>query len=260
MCSASTHGSCYRKQKQGRPSRKRSRLSLAVAGENRLSFGSTKGQNFIIEGSRNSWERTALKCRVHTTREKRWSWRDSTKRWGLGCGSISALTTLRRYLDILPALLTRYNHSNHRSIGMTPHDASQKENETQGMSSCKASLPSGRDLNSPSVIKWESSRSSVILRKATLPTGWKRSLWLIRYYPLIQWPTGFEISLMNPSLAASMSNNCRKLPRPSSASRECFCCCCCCCLFILSRKPNRHSVYSKGAYNRRKKKTTTVIK
>ena len=36
-----------------------------------------------------------------------------------------------KYLDILPALLTRYNHSNHRSIGMTPHDASQKENEKQ---------------------------------------------------------------------------------------------------------------------------------
>ena len=34
-----------------------------------------------------------------------------------------------RYLDILPALLTRYTHSVHRSIGMTPHDASQKENE-----------------------------------------------------------------------------------------------------------------------------------
>ena len=29
-----------------------------------------------------------------------------------------------RYLDILPALLTRYTHSVHRSIGMTPHDAS----------------------------------------------------------------------------------------------------------------------------------------
>ena len=34
-----------------------------------------------------------------------------------------------RYFDILPALLARYNHSVHRSIGMTPHDASQKENE-----------------------------------------------------------------------------------------------------------------------------------
>ena len=36
-----------------------------------------------------------------------------------------------RYLDILPALLTRYTHSIHRSIGMTPHDASQKENEKE---------------------------------------------------------------------------------------------------------------------------------
>ena len=35
-----------------------------------------------------------------------------------------------RYLDILPALLTRFN-SIHRSIGMTPHDASQKENEKE---------------------------------------------------------------------------------------------------------------------------------
>ena len=34
-----------------------------------------------------------------------------------------------RYLDILPALLTRYTHSVYRSFGMTPHDASQKENE-----------------------------------------------------------------------------------------------------------------------------------
>ena len=36
-----------------------------------------------------------------------------------------------RYLDILPALLTRCTHSIHRSIGMTPHDASQKENENE---------------------------------------------------------------------------------------------------------------------------------
>ena len=36
-----------------------------------------------------------------------------------------------RYFDILPALLARYNHSVHRSIGMTPHDASQKENEDE---------------------------------------------------------------------------------------------------------------------------------
>ena len=32
-----------------------------------------------------------------------------------------------------------------------------------------------------------------------------------------------------------------------------FCCCCCIYLFILSRKPNRNLVYSKGAYQRRKK-------
>ena len=32
-----------------------------------------------------------------------------------------------RYFDILPALLQQYNHSVHRSTGMTPHDASQKE-------------------------------------------------------------------------------------------------------------------------------------
>ena len=36
-----------------------------------------------------------------------------------------------RYFKILPALLARYNHSVHRSIGMTPHDASQKENEEE---------------------------------------------------------------------------------------------------------------------------------
>ena len=95
MCSASTHGLCHWKRKQRRLSQKRSHLSLAVAGENRLSFGSTKGQNFIIERSRNIWKRTASKCTVHTTREKRWSWKDSTKRWRLGCGSISALTPLR---------------------------------------------------------------------------------------------------------------------------------------------------------------------
>ena len=54
-----------------------------------------------------------------------------------------------RYLDILPALLTRYTHSIHRSIGMTPHDASQKENDLKKrcVSSCKASLPRGGNLN-----------------------------------------------------------------------------------------------------------------
>ena len=36
-----------------------------------------------------------------------------------------------RYFDILPALLQQYNHSVHRSTGMTPHDASQKENEEE---------------------------------------------------------------------------------------------------------------------------------
>ena len=36
-----------------------------------------------------------------------------------------------RYFDILPALLHQYNHSVHRSTGMTPHDASQKENEEE---------------------------------------------------------------------------------------------------------------------------------
>ena len=36
-----------------------------------------------------------------------------------------------RYFDILPALLQQYNHSVHRSTGMTPHDPSQKENEEE---------------------------------------------------------------------------------------------------------------------------------
>ena len=40
-------------------------------------------------------------------------------------------TMATRYFDILPALLQQYNHSVHRSTGMTPHDASQKENEEE---------------------------------------------------------------------------------------------------------------------------------
>lgn len=37
----------------------------------------------------------------------------------------------RRYFDALPELLRRYNHSVHRSIKMSPHDASQKGNEAE---------------------------------------------------------------------------------------------------------------------------------
>ena len=35
----------------------------------------------------------------------------------------------RKYLNVLPAMLEQYNHTKHRTIGMTPHDASFKENE-----------------------------------------------------------------------------------------------------------------------------------
>lgn len=42
----------------------------------------------------------------------------------------SANNTMK-YVDILPALLRRYNHSAHRSIRMSPHDASQKVNEDE---------------------------------------------------------------------------------------------------------------------------------
>jgi len=37
----------------------------------------------------------------------------------------------RRYIDVLDEFVEQYNNTKHSSIGMTPNEASKKENETK---------------------------------------------------------------------------------------------------------------------------------
>ena len=93
-----------------------------------------------------------------------------------------------RYVDVLQPLIYTYNQFYHRSIGMAPHQVSEKKQCPRSGTNSTASAWIKRPH--PPNVKWEiacaSTRNIVPSKRANYRDGRKECLWSRRYV-VIQW-------------------------------------------------------------------------
>ena len=91
-----------------------------------------------------------------------------------------------KWVDILSTLVSEYNDSKHRTIGMKPKDVTATDEEVLLQRFHKQKKRFREDLNSKLVIKFESVSSRTFSRKDRPQIGQQRySRWIMSFQPIL---------------------------------------------------------------------------